>query len=157
MPGTIFHDDATSERAFRDFLCKAKDVPDFLPPWWTDARTEAAVAYGLRTDHNFSLHYASEKADIQEDWKDDRMPMKVRMLGEKVYGNAPGVPPGGGASMLELMMSQEAGTGPGIVSNLDLGPSTVRRSPWDREWVREEDGSFGLDVCLFVATEKEGG
>ena len=50
---------------------------------------------------------------------DNRMPMKLRMLGEKVYGNSPG-----GASsdgMMSMTMAVENGTmGSTIVSHLDL-------------------------------------
>jgi hypothetical protein len=48
------------------------------------------------------------------------MPMKLRMLGEKVCGYTPG--PGGkdGSAMLGLMMSMEGGKGPGASSHFDM-------------------------------------
>lgn len=52
------------------------------------------------------------------------MPMKLRMIGEKVYGNTPGMGPGPTSeSMLMLQMTQESGTGFPVMSHfgLDLG------------------------------------
>lgn len=82
---------------------------------------EECVRFGLRSDHDFSLEYAQEKSDIQKSWNDDRMPMKLRMLGEKVYGYAPGVAPGGRDSMLQAMMGMEDGSQPGVMSHFDMG------------------------------------
>ena len=46
---------------------------------------------------------------MQKEWKDDRMPMKLRMVAERVYGNTPG----GHRSdaMLGMMVSMEGGDG----------------------------------------------
>ncbi|KAK3650491.1 Ankyrin repeat and MYND domain-containing protein 2 [Elasticomyces elasticus] len=117
MRGTIYNQEPTSEPAFRSFLRKAKTIPSFLPPWWTDEKTEECVRFGLR-DHSFSLAAAQEKSDIQEKWADNQMPMKLRMLGEKVYGNTPGGTKSG--AMLGMMMGMEGGTGPAHTTNLDM-------------------------------------
>jgi len=61
------------------------------------------VRFGLR-DADFNLANAREKSDIQEEWKDERMPKKVRMLGEKVYGNTPGGTRSDGIMGMMLMM-----------------------------------------------------
>jgi len=90
-------------KAFKKFLRKAKTVPGFLPPWWSDEKAEECVRFGLR-DADFNLANAREKSDIQEEWKDERMPKKVRMLGEKVYGNTPGGTRSDGIMGMMLMM-----------------------------------------------------
>lgn len=111
MTGTIYDQEPTSEEAFREMLTKAKLVDGLLPPWWNDEKAEDCVQYGLRNGP-FSLAGAQEKSDIQETWGDNRMPMKLRMLGEKVYGSTPGPGgQGGGSSMLAMMMAMEGGSG----------------------------------------------
>ncbi|CAK4029829.1 Hypothetical predicted protein [Lecanosticta acicola] len=110
MDGSIYNGERTSERAFRQFLRKAKQVEGFLPPWWSDEKVEECVRFGLQSN-DFSLGSAQEKSDIQEAWGDDKMPMKLRMLGEKVYGNTPGTGSQGGSTMLQMMMGMERGSG----------------------------------------------
>ena len=48
--------------------------------------------------------------------------MTLRMLGEKIYGNTPGVMPGAGRQMLQMQMLTEDGTH-GAMLNIvhDLG------------------------------------
>ena len=109
LPGSIYDLPANngSVPAFRTFIRKAaRKNPTILPPWWTEEKTEACVAYGLRTDHDHSLKHAVEKSDVQRIWADDKMPMKLRMLGERVWGNTPGGTRSDG--MLALMMAMEA-------------------------------------------------
>ncbi|KAK4928177.1 Ankyrin repeat and MYND domain-containing protein 2 [Elasticomyces elasticus] len=118
MTGTIYNQEPTSEPAFRDFLRKAKTTPGFLLPWWTDEKTEECVRFGLR-DNSFSLAAAQGKSNIQEKWGDNQMPMKLRMLGEKVYGNTRGGTKSD--AMLGMMMGMESGTGPAHTTNLDMG------------------------------------
>lgn len=84
MTGTIYNQECTSAPAFKQFLHKAKSVPGLLPPWWTDAKAKECVAYELKKGHDWGLNAAREKSDIQEEWKDSYMPMKLRMIAEKV-------------------------------------------------------------------------
>lgn len=118
MVGTIYNSEPTSEKAFGDFLRRAKRISGFLPPWFNDEKAEECVRYGLRSDHGFTLDCAREKSDIQEVWGDDRMPMKLRMLGEKVYGNTPGGSKGD--AMLGMMMQMEGGSFTGVTSMIGL-------------------------------------
>ncbi|KAK5676787.1 hypothetical protein LTS10_010551 [Elasticomyces elasticus] len=120
MEGTIYDQEPTSEPAFRKFLDKAKATAGFLPPWWTDKKTEECVAFGLRSS-SFSLECAQEKSDIQKEWGDHHMPMKLRMLGEKVYGNTPGGSRSEG--MLARQMSLESGTLGQHTVDIDLAGS----------------------------------
>ncbi|KAK4500212.1 hypothetical protein PRZ48_008398 [Zasmidium cellare] len=125
MKGSIYDGASSSEGVLREFLVKAKEVTGFLPSWWTDASTEACVQFGLHDD-DFSLGDAQKKADIIETWKDERMPMKLRMLAEKVYGSAPGGVKGD--QMLALMASSEAGTGPQYMTGINMAPAFGRNS-----------------------------
>lgn len=108
MTGSIYNQERTSEKAFRTFISKAKAVPGLLPLWWTDESLKKCIDYSLGST-KFSLANAQEKSDIQETWKDDKMPMKLRMLGEKVYGNTPGGFSSEG--MMGMMMGMEGGSG----------------------------------------------
>jgi splicing suppressor protein 51 len=60
-----------------------------------------------------------EKGNVQKDWSDDRMPMKLRMVAERVYGYTPGGYTSG--AMLGMMMSMEGGDG----ANADLHSTTL--------------------------------
>lgn len=118
MVGTIYDGEENSIPAFRTLLKKAANVKGLLPPWWSGEKAAECIAYGARTDHNFSLSAAQEKSDIQEKWKDPQMLMKLRMLGEKIYGRGPGGQPG--AAMLSMMMAQEGGSSGMASSHIDM-------------------------------------
>jgi len=120
MEGSMYgcdEGDASSEPAFREFIRKAQAVPGLLPPWWKETSTDDCIEYA-RNSPGFSLQSAQEKSDIQKKWGDDRMPMKLRMVAERVYGNTPG----GSRSdaMLAMMVSQEGGTGSAFSSHIDI-------------------------------------
>lgn len=89
MIGTIYNLEPSSEKAFRAFICKAKAVDGLLPSWWNDKSLDECLGYS-RKSSEFSLRSARGKHDIQETWSDDRMPMKLRMVAERVYGYTPG-------------------------------------------------------------------
>lgn len=55
---------------------------------WTDEKAEECIRFGMR-DKKFNLKHAQEKSDIQKTWGDDMMPMKLCMLGRKVYSDVP--------------------------------------------------------------------
>jgi splicing suppressor protein 51 len=106
MCGTIYNMERSSEKAFRVFIRKAQAVEGLLPPWWTKSTVKDCIVYS-RGNSDFSLAGAQEKHDIQEQWKDVNMPMKLRMVTETVYGYTPG-----GHSrdvMLAMMMAHEDG------------------------------------------------
>ncbi|EME80475.1 uncharacterized protein MYCFIDRAFT_156218 [Pseudocercospora fijiensis CIRAD86] len=115
MSGTIYNGESSSEPAFRDMIRRAKNKAGFLPPWWTDSKLEECVRLNKQ-----ALQCAQEKSDIQESWGDNTMPMKLRMLGEKIYGNTPGTMPGQGDRMLELQMMLERGGSGMMSSHLEL-------------------------------------
>lgn len=121
MNGTIYAGEPSSEPAFRAMLRRMKK--GFLPDWWSADKEEECVSI-----HAQALTHAQEKADIQETWSDPMMPMKLRMLGEKVFGSTPGA--GGkatGAGMLQMQMQMETGRSGNVASHLDLGSMFSRR------------------------------
>ena len=89
MSGTIYNGESSSESAFRHMIRRAKNKTGFLPPWWNDSKLEECIRLNRQL-----LQCAQEKSDIQESWGDNTMPMKLRMLGEKIYGDTPGTMPG---------------------------------------------------------------
>lgn len=56
-----------------------------LPKWWCEEKRNACERKAMRGGWS-SISCAVEKSDIQEHYKDDTMPMKLRMLAETVYG-----------------------------------------------------------------------
>jgi splicing suppressor protein 51 len=106
MPGSIHAtNEPSSEKAFRDFIMKARAVPGFLPTWWKgEISTDACVEYA-RENAAFSLAVAQEKQDVRKTWGDERMPVLLRMVAEKVYGNGPGGFKTDG--VLDMMVAQE--------------------------------------------------
>ena len=56
-----------------------------------------------------NLGHALEKSDIIERYDNQRAPMMLRMLGEKIYGRGPGGQDG--TTMLEMMAGMEGGSG----------------------------------------------
>lgn len=117
MDGSIYDEEPTSEGAFRIFIRKAAKVDGLLPPWWTSEKLDECVRYSLASA-DYSLAHAQEKHDIQKQWGDDKMPMKLRLIGERVWGNSPGGMSGN--AILGMMMSQEKGTGPANTSTIDI-------------------------------------
>lgn len=108
MAGSIYNQQRTSEKAFRTFIGKAKAVSGLLPPQWTDESLKKYIEYSLGST-KFSLANVQEKSYIQGTGKDDKMPMRLRMLGNKVYGNTPGGFSSEG--MMGMMMGMEDGSG----------------------------------------------
>jgi hypothetical protein len=109
MSGTIYNQEPNSEKAFRTFIRKATAVSGLLPPWWDDKSLAKCLSYS-RDSADFSLKHTEEKHDIQKTWADQTMPMKLRMVAERVYGYTPGGSKG--HAMLAHMVGAEGGSGP---------------------------------------------
>jgi splicing suppressor protein 51 len=108
MDDTIYDGATSSEKAFRTLIRKAKAVPGMLPPWWNQESLSKCLSFA-RTSEDFSLSSAQEKSDIQETWKDNLMPMKLRIVSERMYGYNPGGTKG--EPMLAMKMEAESGEG----------------------------------------------
>lgn len=73
---------------FAHFLDLAEKRNGLLPKWWNKESRVACEAMGAdNSKGNWAdLSCAVEKHDIQDHYKDNAMPMKLRLLAEKVYG-----------------------------------------------------------------------
>lgn len=124
MSGTIYDQESSSEKAFRALIRKTKAMPGILPPWW-DEQSTGKCLNNARNSPSSSLACAQEKHDIQERWADSKMLMKLRMLGERIYGYTPG----GHRSdaMLGFMIGTEGGDSGMVSATIDIA-SLLRRA-----------------------------
>jgi splicing suppressor protein 51 len=74
---------------FAHFLDLAEKRKGLLPTWWNNETRAACEAMGAdNSKANWAdLHCAIEKSDVMDHYKDPTMPMKLRLLAEKVYGH----------------------------------------------------------------------
>jgi len=75
---------------FRDFLNKA-ETKKLLPAWWSRAKRAECESLSTDSRGDSYLGHAVEKHDIQEKYADSLMPLKIRVLAEKIYGRRIGV------------------------------------------------------------------
>jgi splicing suppressor protein 51 len=73
---------------FRHFLNLAEKRKGVLPKWWNKTKRKECERRALNEDNWCCISYAVEKSDIQEHYKDNFMPMTLRMLAEKIYGQS---------------------------------------------------------------------
>ena len=73
--------------SFRDFLRKAEQNGTVLPSWWSQEKSVACQEQGMRTAGWSQLHRKIQKSDIQEHYGDSFMPMKLRVLAERITGS----------------------------------------------------------------------
>lgn len=71
---------------FRRYLNLAEAQPGLLPKWWSKEKRAACERLAVDSGQWSDLNSAVEKHDIQEHYKDNVMPMKMRILAEKIYG-----------------------------------------------------------------------
>ncbi|KAF9342775.1 hypothetical protein BGX26_006866 [Mortierella sp. AD094] len=105
---SVYNGSSDGSEGLKRFLRLAESKPGVLPPWWSKAKAEECLQFGM-TDDWASLASAVEKADLIKHYDDALMPMQLRMLGEQVYGTGPGGM--SGASMLQQQMMMETGSG----------------------------------------------
>ncbi|EPE34827.1 MYND protein, putative [Glarea lozoyensis ATCC 20868] len=70
---------------FRRFLELAEGREGLLPSWWGRSKRDECVRVA-GSGGWADIGNAVEKSDVQEHYGDSMMPMKLRILGEKVYG-----------------------------------------------------------------------
>ncbi|KAK6430841.1 hypothetical protein LTR95_013001 [Oleoguttula sp. CCFEE 5521] len=85
MTNTI-HDgkSALSTVAFVHFMVEAEQAK-VLPPWWNALNNFECIRFA-KSNNDFALTVARTGQRIQEAWGDPNMPVKLRMLAQKVYG-----------------------------------------------------------------------
>ena len=71
---------------FRRFLNMAEKRSGILPSWWSQAKRRQCEKKAVDTAAWSDLNAAVEKRDIIDHYGDPTMPMKLRILAEKIYG-----------------------------------------------------------------------
>ena len=71
---------------FKKFLDLAEKRDKLLPTWWSKEKRKECERLAQGGDSWADISCAVEKSDIQEHYGDGVMPMKLRVLGEKIYG-----------------------------------------------------------------------
>lgn len=86
---------------FVDFLRMAEQKPGLLPTWWSRAKADECIRYGVSLDPTTRLPGWSDLdrsvslMDVALHYGSKFMPVQLRAFGEQVYGSAPhGHPPG---------------------------------------------------------------
>ena len=74
---------------FEDYLDVAERKGGILPSWWNEERRRECVELGRGSKYH-CLHYAVEKHDIIDQYKDHLMPMRLRMIAQMVTGEKVG-------------------------------------------------------------------
>lgn len=108
---------ADSRIPFRLFLTHVEKVNGLLPAWWTAAKLDECVAFGL-TDSWANLGSAVEKADLIDHYGDSTMPMQLRIMREIITGRGPMGQ--SGMEAVRMYMASESGTGPQITSTVNI-------------------------------------
>ncbi|PQE18755.1 MYND domain protein [Rutstroemia sp. NJR-2017a WRK4] len=70
---------------FEEFLDLAEGREKLLPGWWNGEKRELCEEMAVR-DSWHNIFEIVEKSDIKEHYGDGFMPMKLRILAEKIYG-----------------------------------------------------------------------
>jgi mitochondrial splicing suppressor protein 51 len=71
---------------FREFLDLAETREGILPAWWSVEKRKECEGMAVDGEGWNDINCAVEKSDIMEHYGDNTMPMKLRVLGEKIYG-----------------------------------------------------------------------
>ncbi|PQE16461.1 MYND domain protein [Rutstroemia sp. NJR-2017a WRK4] len=70
---------------FKEFLDFAESRDKILPRWWNNEKRALCEKMAVE-DNWYNINSVVEKSDIMEHYKDNMMPMKLRILAEKIYG-----------------------------------------------------------------------
>jgi len=71
---------------FGEFLDLAESRRGLLPGWWNAEKRKECESMAVDASQWSDINCAVEKGDVQDHYGDSTMPMKLRILGEKVYG-----------------------------------------------------------------------
>ena len=82
--GGLYDDDDPLPH-FQRFLDKAETRDGVLPAWWSKEKRHACEKQAVRKSEWSCIYHAVEKSDIVERY-DGFMPIRLRMLAERVYG-----------------------------------------------------------------------
>lgn len=71
---------------FKKFLSLAESRQQLLPTWWSPVKRRECERLAVDGSQWSDINCAVGKSDIQDHYNDNLMPMKLRILGEKIYG-----------------------------------------------------------------------
>ena len=71
---------------FQEFLDMAETRSGILPSWWSDAKRTECETMAVDAAEWSDVNAAVEKQYVIEHYGDRLMPMKLRLLAEKIYG-----------------------------------------------------------------------
>lgn len=71
---------------FKHFLDLAEKRKGILPSWWNQEKRNACERLAVDVTQWADINAAVEKHDVIEHYNDSVMPMKLRLLAEKIYG-----------------------------------------------------------------------
>ncbi|QPC70128.1 hypothetical protein HYE68_000880 [Fusarium pseudograminearum] len=100
---------------FKEFIAKMSTRKGLLPSWWTPEKQTECEEFGMSSSEQ-DLKTATDKAGIIQHYGDHQFPMQLRMLGEAVYGKAPGG--GDGSAMRKMLASMEGGGMDGMATTM---------------------------------------
>ncbi|KAF1363370.1 hypothetical protein EJ07DRAFT_163236 [Lizonia empirigonia] len=105
VPCSIYTGASSSAEPFRQYLNKATACPTLLPPWWTAKKGEECAIFGESGAWS-DLRKTVTKQEVVQHYRDEKMPMQLRMLAEVVYGT--GTMGHDGSDVRKLMMQLES-------------------------------------------------
>lgn len=103
-PYSAYSNNRDDLRGFRNFMRKVSDKSGALPPWW-DADSSTAECERLAASdgwHNLSRRV--EKIDVIERYRNNMMPMQLRLFSESVFGTYPGIAAGQSAAAIRAVV-----------------------------------------------------
>jgi splicing suppressor protein 51 len=75
-----------SREKFEEYLELAESRSKLLPAWWNPEKKRLCKRLSVQRGNWSNINQVIEKSDIQDHYNDPLMPMKLRVLGEKIYG-----------------------------------------------------------------------
>ena len=72
---------------FQRFLRKAEERGGCLPKWWSEEKSVACQELGMSGAEWSDLNCKVEKSDVMQHYGDSMMPLKLRVLAEKITGS----------------------------------------------------------------------
>ncbi|KAK5944776.1 hypothetical protein PMZ80_001976 [Knufia obscura] len=113
------------KEGFEKFLATVKPKDDerapvkkLLPAWWSDEKAAECVQFAEGGEFS-NIYKKVDKEGIQSHYKEDKMPMQLRMFSEELDGTLVGGM--SGRQMRSMLVAGEGGRAPGHMAHMSLG------------------------------------
>lgn len=80
------HSEEPKLQSFRRFLDFAESRTGLLPEWWSEEKRAACEELAVDSDHWSNVNRVLNGEDFKKHYNEEFMPIKLRILAEKVYG-----------------------------------------------------------------------